>query len=228
MGTITGTSIINKASTQLIDPSNTRWTRAELLGWLNDAQRQIVVMQPAWNNKVVAVKLAAGTRQTIPSDGWMLLDIYRNMGTTGTTPGTVVRIVSRRLIDRVNPAWHTVTATNTAQNYIYTLEDKEAYYVYPPADGTGYLELNYSQLPTDLATEGQTIDIDDVLESAILNYVLAMANAKDGEYAPGLALAQIYMTAFMGAVAEQEKSETDSNISNTLFGRNPGVRGSES
>lgn len=228
MGTITGTSIINKASTQLIDPSNTRWTRAELLGWLNDAQRQIVVMQPSWNSKVVPVKLAVGTRQTIPSDGWMLLDIYRNMGTNGTTPGTVVRIVSRRLIDRVNPSWHTVIATNAAQNYIYTLEDKEAYYVYPPADGTGYVELNYSQMPTDLATEGLPIDIDDVLEGAILNYVLAMANAKDAEYAAGLQLAQVYMQAFASVVGMQDKAEIESNIDQTLFGRNPSVKGSES
>ena len=36
MGTITAKYIIDKAAVQLIDITNIRWTRAELLGWIND------------------------------------------------------------------------------------------------------------------------------------------------------------------------------------------------
>jgi len=97
MGTVTAGTIISKAATQLIDISGVRWTRAELLGWLNDGLRQIVVMQPNASATRSAVQLAAGTRQTLPSGGWMLLSVYRNMGTTGTTPGRAVRISSREL-----------------------------------------------------------------------------------------------------------------------------------
>ena len=87
MGTVTAQTILNKAAIQLTDIANIRWTRAELLSWLNDGMRQIVVIQPSASSTTSVVKLDAGTRQTIPDDGWLLLAIYRNMGTTGTTPG---------------------------------------------------------------------------------------------------------------------------------------------
>ena len=106
MGTLTAQSIINKAVIQLNDISSVRWTRAELLSWLNDGQRQIVVAQPAAANYVTSVKLTAGTQQAIPADGWMLLDVYRNMGADGVTPGRAIRIISKEMLDGFNPDWH--------------------------------------------------------------------------------------------------------------------------
>jgi hypothetical protein len=99
MGTITAQSIINKAAIQLTDVGNTRWSRAELLDWLNQGQKQIVVMSPSATNKVSTVQLVAGTRQNIPSDGWTLLELIRYMGTNGSTPGRAIRVTSRELID---------------------------------------------------------------------------------------------------------------------------------
>ncbi|TDN70413.1 DUF6682 family protein [Paraburkholderia sp. BL10I2N1] len=216
MGTITGTAIINKAATQLLDTANTRWTRTELLGWLNDAQRQVVLMQPNSNSTTVAVRLVAGTRQAIPVDGWLLLDIYRNMGTNGATPGRVVRIVSRQLIDAQMPTWHASAASSTAQNYVYDIQDQTAFYVYPPSDGTGYVEVNYSRVPADLTTEASTIAVNDVLETTLLDYVLFRANSKDAEYAPGFQLAQGYWTAFTAALGAKDKAETTNNVNQTL------------
>lgn len=83
MGTILASAIINKAANQLTDSTNVRWTRVELLGWLNDGQRQIVLMTPASTNKVQTVQLVAGTRQSIPTDGWTLLEVIRSMGQIG-------------------------------------------------------------------------------------------------------------------------------------------------
>jgi len=111
MGTITAQSIINKAAIQLTDIGNTRWTRAELLGWLNDGQRQIVIMSPNATNKLTVVQLDIGTRQHIPTDGWTLLEIIRSMGTDGTKPGRAIRLTSRELLDSFNPDWHSDTAT---------------------------------------------------------------------------------------------------------------------
>jgi len=81
MGTVTAKTIIDKAAIQLIDLTNIRWTRAELLSWLNDGMRQIVLIQPSASTTTVSKLLVAGTRQTLPVDGWLLLSVYRNMGT---------------------------------------------------------------------------------------------------------------------------------------------------
>ena len=150
MGTVTAKAIIDKAAIQLTDISGVRWTRAELLGWINDAQRQIVIMSPNATNKISVVKLNAGTRQSLPSDGWTLLEVVRYMGTAGTTPGRAVRLASREQIDSFNPNWHSDTATVVPQHYIFDLQDQTAFFVYPPNTGTGYVEINYSPDPPDL------------------------------------------------------------------------------
>jgi hypothetical protein len=226
MGTVTAKTIIDKASIQLIDLTNIRWTRAELLSWLNDGLRQIVTIQPSASSTTVAKQLAVGTRQYIPTDGWLLLSIYRNMGTNGTTPGRIIRIVSREILDSFNPNWNTVTATAEVRNYMYTDQDQLAFYVYPPNTGTQYIELNYSVQPVDLTLETQPIPIFDVFQSALVDYILYRACSKDAEYAPGVALSQSYMATFVAAIQGKNQSEITSNPTQSLGPSNPPVRGS--
>jgi hypothetical protein len=227
MGTVTAQTIINKAAIQLTDIANIRWTRAELLSWLNDGMRQIVVMQPSASSTTVSKLLSAGTRQSLPADGWLLLQIYRNMGTTGSTPGRAIRIVSREILDGFNPNWHTDTAAAEVRNYIYDVQDQLAFYVYPPNTGTQYIELNYSAQPTNLTTESQTIPIFDIFQQALLDYIMFRACSKDAEYAPGLQLAQGYLATFTAGVTGKTQSEATNDPTNALGQRNTSIPGSQ-
>jgi len=226
MGTVTAKTIIDKATVQLIDLANIRWTRAELLSWLNDGVRQIVTIQPSASSTTVSKQLVAGTRQTLPADGWLLLSVYRNMGTNGTTPGRAIRLVSREIIDGFNPNWHTDTAKAEVRNYIYSNQDQAAFFVYPPNTGTQYVELNYSAQPADLTNENQPIAIFDIFQSALVDYILYRACSKDAEYAPSLQLAQGYMATFVAAVQGKTASEVTNDPTQALGPRNPPVRGS--
>jgi hypothetical protein len=228
MGTVTAKTIIDKASVQLIDLANIRWTRSELLAWLNDGLRQIVLIQPSASSTTVSKKLDAGTRQTLPTGGWLLLQMYRNMGTTGTTPGRAIRIVSRELLDNFNPNWHTATAAAEVRNYIYDIQDQTVFYVYPPNTGTQYVELNYSAQPTDLTSETEAIPIFDIFQSALVDYILYRACSKDAEYAPGLQLAQGYLATFVAAVGGKAQTETTNDPVQALNPRNTSVPGSQS
>lgn len=75
MPTILASSIITKAATLLQDPTNVRWPADELLGWLNDGQREIVLQKPDAYSINEAVKLAAGTKQALPAAGIRLLAV---------------------------------------------------------------------------------------------------------------------------------------------------------
>lgn len=226
MGTVTAKTIIDKATIQLIDLANIRWTRAELLSWLNDGMRQIVLIQPSASSTTAVIQLQAGTRQYIPDDGWLLLAIYRNMGTNGSTPGRAIRIISREILDGFNPNWNTDKATAEVRNYIYTNQDQLAFYVYPPNTGTQFIEVNYSAQPADLTAETQVIPIFDVFQSALVDYILYRACSKDAEYAPGIALAQQYSAAFVAAIQGKTESEVTNDPTQALSPRNPPVRGS--
>jgi hypothetical protein len=227
MGTVTAQTIINKAAIQLTDIANVRWTRAELLSWLNDGMRQIVTMQPSASSTTVSKLLTAGTRQTLPSDGWLLLQIYRNMGTTGTTPGRAIRIVSREVLDGFDPYWHTGIPKAEVKNFIYDTQDQLAFYVYPPNTGTQYIELNYSAQPTNLTSESQVIPLFDVFQSALVDYILYRACSKDAEYAPGLQLAQAYITTFTIALQGKATTEATNDPVNALNPRNVSIPGSQ-
>lgn len=225
---ITAKSIIDKAAVQLTDIAGIRWTRAELLGWINDGQRAIASVQPNASSEVVVVQLAAGTRQAVPADGWMLLDIYRYMGTNGATPGRAIRLISRELLDSFNMYWHSATPNAEPKNFVYDLQDQRAFYVYPPNTGTGYVQLNYAQIPADLASENDAITIIEIYQPALLDYVLYRTCAKDAEYAPGVALAQMYMSSFATLIGGKDSAERTNNPNQALLAHNPNVPGSES
>lgn len=228
MGTITAKSIIDKASVQLLDPQNIRWTRSELLGWLNDGQRQIVMMAPNATNKVATVALESGTRQNIPEDGWTLIEVIRYMGTDGQKAGRAVRLASREMLDAYNPNWHNDMPTSTPKHYIFDQQDQTVFYVYPPNNGKGYVQLNYSPVPSDLPNENTAISINDIFQTCLLDYVLYRANSKDAEYAPGLQLAGGYLQTFMAAMQAKTGAEI-ANSPNQQFGPNvPTVPGAES
>lgn len=228
MSTITAQSIISKASTLLLDAGNTRWTKAELLGWINDAQRQIVLLQPNATNKVSTIKLAAGTRQSIPSDGWTLLNVVRYMGTDGLRAGRAVRLVSQQVMDAYTPNWHAATPSVVPQSYIFDQQDQTAFYVYPPNTGNGYVQINYSPEPVDLTLETQVIGVRDIFQTAILDYVMYRACSKDAEYAPGLALASGYLQTFMATMGIKSDTEIKNSPNQNLQPRNPSTPGTES
>jgi len=81
-------AILDKAEVLLLDPTNVRWPRNQLLDYLNDGQREVVIYRPdaSMEDRVVAL-VDASTRQTLPANGLRLLDVVRNMGTDGATPG---------------------------------------------------------------------------------------------------------------------------------------------
>ncbi len=59
--------------------SNVRWTEAEILAWISDAQRTITQLRPNSYNVVRVAPLVPGPRQMIPQDGWLLMTVNSNM-----------------------------------------------------------------------------------------------------------------------------------------------------
>jgi hypothetical protein len=196
--TTTVASLLSKATTLLQDSGNIRWSAVELLGWLNDGQRELVQLRPTAYIKNVAVQLAAGSKQAIPADGIVLIDISRNMGTTGTDAGDMVRQTNRDLMDAHSPDWHTGSTSATVKQFMYDLaRGPRVFYVYPPqpTSGMGYVEMLYAAIPADCTSNGNLV-LDDVYANALLNYILYRAYAKDSEFGANMQLAAGYYAMF--------------------------------
>ena len=125
--------IIDRVRIVLNDAAGTRWPNAELFQWITDAQLLIALVRPDEVNATANVALAAGTKQTIPSDGLRLLDVKRNLKDAQGTPGRAIRIIEQSDLDLFNPDWHTATQSLEIKHYVYDNRENLAFWVYPPA-----------------------------------------------------------------------------------------------
>ena len=185
MGTLTGANLITRAQDTLQDTTSVRWPEAELLRYINDAQREIVNFRPESSADHANVQLATGTEQTIPDVGLRLIKVVRNMSATGSsaTGAKAIRLVDINILTAQEPDWHDPTVTGDAthgtivKHYVFDEDDPRKYYVYPGVAGNAYVEIVFSRTPTDLANTSATIYIDDIYGNAIVDYVLYNTDA---------------------------------------------------
>lgn len=212
--TTTAQDIIDRARRQLTDENEPlRWDDEEILWWISDGQRQAATIRPDLFSKVAVVRLASGTRQTLPADGVTLLGLIRNMGNAGTTPRKAITVVKRSLLDSFNPLWHSATRQLDVANYTYDVLDAKAYYVSPPSNGVGYVEINYLYTPAVVDDPADVLEIPDAYTPALFDYLMFRAHQKDAESAAGQATSDMYLKTFTLAMGQSltAKSETDPN-----------------
>jgi len=207
MPTILASNIIGKAQVLAQDTSAVRWTLSELLGWLNDGQREIATIRPSAYSKIASVPLVAGTRQTLPADGLVFVELWRNMGVGGATPGQAVRKVSRWLLDSHTPSWHSQTQSAVVQNYAFEPISPKTFYVYPPSTGTTQVEILYEATPPDIPTSASVISLDDVYANALLDYVLYRMYSKDIEFPGNAEKAILYRRSFENTMGLKAQSD---------------------
>lgn len=191
--------------------AGTRWTTAELLRWVSDGQREIASLRPDSTNTSAALQLAAGARQTLPAAATALIDVVRNMGAAGTTPGKAIRQVNRKTLDALDPDWYDDTATAIVRHYSYDPRLPREFIVYPPADGTTYVELQYLTNPVDVDDVADTLSVGDEFANALVDYTLYRCYAKDADAVGNAERAVLHRRAFdstLGLMAQADASTT--------------------
>lgn len=209
---ITAQSIIQRCVDALQDPTSIRWPVAEMVRYLNDGQREVVLHRPDAMRKSAAVTLVAGTRQTIPSDGLKLIDIVCNTGGTRRA----VRQVNREILDAQTPGWHGLTGVTEILHFMFDARDPTAFYVYPPAaTGGASVEMLYASSPADVSEPPQgsfytavtgNISVPDIYGNALHDYIMFRAYSKDSEYAGNAARAQAYYAIFANSLGIEVKA----------------------
>ena len=222
MATITGSSIISRAATLIQDATGVRWPRPELLDWLNDGQRELVLQKPEVGASNMTVSLTAGTtKQTLPSNAVSLIDVIRNIPN-----GDAIRIVSREVLDAQRPGWHRDANPNgQIVHFSYDPRDPKTYYVYPQANAGSQVEAVISISPSNTTDSGAVIGVDDIYANALLDYVLYRAYSKDAEYAQNTNLAVAHYTAFANSIGVKTQNELSRNPNLSAGSFNPNVPG---
>ena len=227
MGTLTGANLISRIQDTLQDTTGVRWTEAELLRYINDAQREVVNFKPAAAADHSNVQLATGTEQSIPDVAMCLIKVVRNMSATGgsATGKKAIRLVDEDILNSIEPNWHDPTVTGDAahgsviKHYIYDPDDPRRFYVYPGVKSglNAYVELVTARNPTDLSATSSTIYIDDIYGNALVDYVLFRCYMKDSEFAGNAQRASQHYQLFLNSVSSGISSK---NLINPNFDRN--------
>ena len=186
---VTVQSVLDRVQQTLQDTGGIRWSStAELILWVNDAQREIALLKPDATATNTTVTLAAGTKQTIPAGGNRLLNVVRNMSAASSGTGKRTgRLVSRDILDSLAPSWHDPA-------------------VYPGVSGNAYLEIIYSGNPATVAANGN-LGVPDIYATAVMNYVLYMCYMKDTEFVANQQRAGSHFNLFVTSVTG--KSQID-------------------
>jgi len=217
----TGASLLTSASILLLDEDRIRWPLPELVGWINEAQRAIVLAKPSAKSESVVISLIAGTLQSLTNtDHLALLRIPRNIVTEGPprVGGRAIRPTTRELLDASSPGWHepdTFAYKKDVRQYVYDEESPREFYVFPGNLGTGKIEAVVSVLPTRLTASGDVHDIDSYGASiglpepyapVILDWVLYRAFSKDSMEAD-TGRAQLHYQAYATALGLKVQAE---------------------
>jgi hypothetical protein len=220
MATLTGQNIVDRAWIILQDTNGgngVRWPQAEVLMWLNDGQREVVINLPSAYVKTAIATLTAGTRQTLQglgfNDGIQFIKYVRNFLADGLTPGRAVTVRPMLWLDEQRPTWHSDAAGETIHCF-FEVTDPKSFYVWPKASGTTKGEITYSAAPPELANLASVISIDDIYANALQYYVLFRAFSKNATYTRAPQMATAYYQLFLQGlgIKDQRVKALDANM----------------
>jgi hypothetical protein len=150
-----------------------RWSDAKLVGYLADGAMELVNWRPdaATVREALQLTVSEALHDILPDDAIALLDVTRNMGADGATPGAAIIPAALEEMGRVDRSWLSSTPDTTILNWLQNPAEPTKFYGYPRAHATTqvWVEVLYSRVPlpmiyrsfatTDVDTGANTITI---------------------------------------------------------------------
>lgn len=210
---ISAQSIIRRCVETLQDTTSIRWPVPELVRYLNDGQREVVMYRPDSMVTNQTVTCVAGSRQSLPANGAKLIEVVRNARVAGNR--RAVRMVNREILDAQTPGWHSLTGQDDVLHFMYDPRDPRVFYVYPPATANTQLDIVYAAYPADITEPADgslytavagNISLPDIYGNVLQDYILYRSYSKDSEYAGNGNRAQAHYAAFANALGIEIKA----------------------
>ena len=198
-------AVIAKARQQLNDETETyRWSDPELIGWLDQGQKEVVRLEPTANPVNATISLAEGNLQSIPSDGYGFIKTNANMGSDGQTPGKIVNMIDRNRIDILMPDWTTARASSVI-HLACRHENPRKFEVYPKPQTPRHLSITYGQIPATVTQLTDDLTLNDTYESVLLDYILYRTLTGETDEAALLVKGEKYRALFYARFQGEQK-----------------------
>ena len=192
-------SIVTTAQTLLNDVAGGRWPATELVGYINEFQRQCIKARPDQTAAITAMALVVGPKQSLPDLAEYLIDIPSNANYSPVSK------VDMALMDASIPAWRTKTPSTTIVHFMHDMKDPHVFWVYPPAKVGASLLVEASMKPVNVTASSPTLaegnlSVRDDMETAAINWTMFRALSGKNADASQINLAAGYKAAHDSAL----------------------------
>ena len=197
--------LIDDAATDLQDSEHIRWTRVQLLGYFNAAQRAFADFRPDQLAQERDLQLQAGWRHLLPADVLALIDITNNANTMAK------RITKTNLwvLDSVAAGWRGSTPGREVVHFMYDMKTPREFLVYPPVLEGVKVRAMVEPAVVDLTAEAATPSVPVRWMDALRHFVLYRAWSVDAEFGGNATLAQAHLELFHNALGVQPKAAAE-------------------
>lgn len=201
--------VLDRVTTLYNDSEYVRVGKEGYLRFLDDAINQICLVRPDAHVKTEIIDLVAGNRQSMPSDAYTLIDIYRNEN------GAPITQTERNNLDYFTD-WYAGAPTSEIKEFIYDVRSPKSFWVSPASDGTSRIEMTYTYRPTKYAgsslpfedTLKLDIELEDVFTGAVVNYMLFLLYSTDSSSTMDAQFAGSYLNKFLQDLGTEFTSTT--------------------
>ena len=163
------------------DEAGVQVTDADIVRWINDGQRAI-----ARQNESILEKVAT-QNATLDEDEYALpADLLILHSVTFKASGELsyhhLKGLKRQDFDAFIDGWDG-TELSSGSPTVYTIFANKLYlFPRPDAASTNGIKIYYTRKPTDIANDGDSLDVPELYHEAILNYCLKQAYEVDEDW----------------------------------------------
>jgi len=170
--------IINRVTTTLLDPgnlTNSYWTIAELIDYLNSGMAEAVSLKPDIYTTVGPIPLVPGPLQQLPDGAVQFLEPYYN-----TADGTAVIMRNIEEIQHSISNWASASLQALdAKIIVPDARDPRRFRCFPPNNGSGNITGLYSAVPPPVSSVISTFPLPANYQNAMWAFVCSQAYAKN-------------------------------------------------
>ncbi|MGF1727071.1 DUF6682 family protein [Photobacterium nomapromontoriensis] len=189
--------LIEQVSELLVDTNHVRWSKPELIRYINDALAAVIMRRPSLTatHDIVAV---SQNPIELPDDAYSLLSVellgdYRGQYTPIET------------LNRFYPTWR--TDEGVPQCWTQHADEHLRFWVYPAPQDPVSVAFTYSKAIT-VSADSDVIPLTVVYVGILIDFVLFRAFGKDAENASEASKSTMHFQSF--AVAMGDKNAMDS------------------
>lgn len=206
--------IITRVETKLNDIGNVRWEIPELINAINDGQQMILEAQPDLFEHSDPVPVQQGSRQAVPADCFLLLDVVEllKFDIWVCTP----RRIKREVMDRQSPNWFGMADEDKIWHWLQDNKERKYFYVNPPVVPQDHtLRLRYARYPTTVTSPNSTIDTPPEHINALYYFCMMRSLEKDEKFS-GSPQAERYGQMFKAIYNARTEGEAKADVQRTM------------